>query len=103
MSGNLRHNRPHETPGFGVHARRRLVKENDRRVSDDGDGNRQLAFVSTRKVACCLFAMQGKVQSLDCVFDNLLHVLNTLQSPEVPEVLLYSQVVKQGVELRTVS
>ena len=47
--------------------------------------------------------MQCKVQSLDGVFNNHFHVLNTLQSPEVPEVLLYSQVVEQGVELRTVS
>ena len=38
---------PEKASGFGVHARRRLIKEDDWRIAKQGDGNAELALVAT--------------------------------------------------------
>ena len=44
---DLLDNGPHEATSLRIHACGRLVKKDDRRVTDNGDGDGQLSLVTT--------------------------------------------------------
>jgi len=66
---------PHEAPGFGVHARRGLIEQDDGRVANQGHGDGQLSLVSAAQGARELVPMVLQVQVTDCLLDDRLDLV----------------------------
>ena len=61
---------PHEASSFGVHTCGRLIQKDDRRVTNEGHGDRKLSLVTTAQGASKLVSMVLQVQIADGLLED---------------------------------
>mmetsp|Transcript_6528 Transcript_6528/g.23271 ORF Transcript_6528/g.23271 Transcript_6528/m.23271 type:complete len:1459 (-) Transcript_6528:109-4485(-) len=96
---------PHEAARDGVHARRRLVEEQQRRIADHRDRHAQLALVAAAQRPRALVRELAQLHVRDLVRHHVRHLVlrHALDVREQLQVLAHGQQVEQRVKLRAIA
>ena len=103
--GDFLHDLPHESPRFWVHTCTRLVKKDDRWVTDQGHRYRKLSLVSSAECASELVSVVLQVEVADRLLDDTTDLVcaNTLDQCVELESLLHGHLWEDCVILWTVT
>jgi hypothetical protein len=102
LRGHARDYLPHEALCDGVHARARLVEEDDGRVADERDGHGQLALVAARQPPGQLAREGPQVELVQLGVHDARELRggHALDARVQLQVLARGQEVQESVELR---
>jgi len=105
LTSNLGNNRPHETTSFRIHPRRRFIKQNDGRITNDSNSNRKLSLVTTRECTGSLLPVNLKSKFINNVVNERLTAVrgDAFDARKVFNILLYSERFKDRVVLGTIA
>ncbi|KAG9415268.1 hypothetical protein AC1031_021991 [Aphanomyces cochlioides] len=96
---------PHEAARHWIHPSRWFIQEDNRWRSDHGDGNRQLALVTTTQSTSQFVFKVVQVHLLHLVLDSGVNIFiwHTLDCRKEFQVFTHSQQINQSIELRAVT
>ena len=102
---NLANYSPHEAAGFRIHACRRLIEQNYRRTTDDGECNLQLSLIATGKCPSHFLTMNCQIKLINRTLDKFGYMFHwyAFDFSKVKYVLFDRHVIKDEVGLRAVA
>ena len=103
--GDLFDNLPHEATSFGIHSSRRLIQQNDGRVTNEGHSDRKLPLVTSTESASKLVSVVLEIKCLDGLLDNTLDLvcLDSFDQSVELESLFNSQFRENRIVLGTIA
>ena len=105
VTGDLTDDSPHEAASFRVHTSRRLIEQDDRWATNDGNGDGQLSLVASGECTSHLLSVICQVELLNGTFNKLCSTFgrNSLDPSKVLDILFDRHVLKYEVMLWAVA